>query len=98
MGIDDALGLIMWVKYFMESKGYTIDSNILFQDKKSTILIAKNGRSYAGKNINHFNNRYFLIRCSRAIWRFSTSLLEKCWLNTNQNLFRVTSYAGRVKN
>ena len=30
VGIADALGLIMWVKYFMEAQGYIIDSNILF--------------------------------------------------------------------
>ena len=33
VGITDELGLIMWVKYFMEAQGYNIDSNILFQDK-----------------------------------------------------------------
>ena len=61
VGISDALGLIMWVKYFMEANGYTIDINIMFQDNKSTILLAKNGRSLAGKESKHINNRYFLI-------------------------------------
>ena len=32
VGIADALGLIMWVKYFMEAQVYTIDSNIMFLD------------------------------------------------------------------
>ena len=59
--IADALGFIIWVKYFMEAQGYTIDINILFQDNKSTILLAKNGRSLAGKNSKHINNCYFLI-------------------------------------
>ena len=45
----------------MEAQGYTIDSNILFQDNQSTILLAKNGRSYAGKKSKHNKNRYFLI-------------------------------------
>ena len=61
VGISDALCLIMWVKYLMEAQGYTINSNIMFQDNKSTILLAKNGRSSAGKNIKHISNRYFLI-------------------------------------
>ena len=61
LGIADALGLIMWVKYFIEEQGYTIDSNILSQDKKSTILLAKNGRISAGKKRNQINNRYLLI-------------------------------------
>ena len=41
----------------MEAQGYTIDSNILFQDNQSTILLAKNGRSYAGKKSKHNKNR-----------------------------------------
>ena len=53
VGIDDALGFIMWVKYLREAQEYTIDSNILLQDKKSTILLAKNGRISAGKKIKH---------------------------------------------
>ena len=61
VGIADAIGLIMWVKYFMEAQGYTIDSNILLQDNKSNILLAKNGRSSAGKKSKHINNLYFLI-------------------------------------
>ena len=32
IGIADALGIILWTKYFMEAQGYTIDTNILFQD------------------------------------------------------------------
>ena len=45
----------------MEAQGYTIDINILFQDNKSTILLANNGRSLVGKKSKHINNRYFLI-------------------------------------
>ena len=100
VSINDAPGLIMWVKYFMKEQGYTIDSNILFQDNKSTILLAKNGRSLAGKKSKHINNCYFLItdKVQREIWRFSTSLLEKCWLAKNQKLPKVPSSAGRGQN
>ena len=61
VGIADILGMMMWCKYFMEAQGYTIDSNILYQDNKSTILLANNGRISAGKNSNHIKNRFFLI-------------------------------------
>ena len=53
--------MIMWCKYFMESQGYTIEYNILYQDNKSTILLSKNGRMSAGKNSNNIKNRFFLI-------------------------------------
>ena len=45
----------------MEAQGYTIDSDTLFQDNQSTILLAKNGRSSTGKKSKENKNRYFLI-------------------------------------
>ena len=45
----------------MEAHGYTIDSNLLYQDNKSTILLAKNGRMSAGKASRHIHRRFFLI-------------------------------------
>ena len=38
-----------------------IEKNFLYQDNKSTILLAKNGRMSAGKNSKHIKNRFFLI-------------------------------------
>ena len=53
VSIADVLGMILWCKYFVEAQGYTIESNLLYQDNKSTILLAKNGRMSAGKNSKH---------------------------------------------
>ena len=61
VSIADVLGMIMWCKYFMEAQGYTIKHNILYQDNKLTILLAKNGRMCAGKNRKHIKNSFFLI-------------------------------------
>merc|ERR1712086_627408 len=61
VSIANVLGMMMWCKYFMETQGYTIENNILYQDNKSTILLAKNGRMSAGKNSKHIKNRFFLI-------------------------------------
>ena len=60
VSIADVLGMIMWCKYLMESQGYTVEI-FLYQDNKSTILLAKNGRMSAGKNIKPITNRFFLI-------------------------------------
>ena len=49
VSIVDVLGMMMWCKYFMEAQGYAIENNILYQDNKFTILLAKNGRMSAGK-------------------------------------------------
>ena len=45
----------------MDAHGYTIERNVLYQDNKSTILLAKNGRMSARKNSRHIQNQFFLI-------------------------------------
>ena len=62
VGIDDALPWILWCKYFIESQGYTVEQNILYQDNKSTILLAKNGRWSGSKRTKHIKSRYFFIK------------------------------------
>ena len=61
VSIADVLGVMMWCKYFIEAQGYTIDNNLLYQDNKLTILLAKNGRMSAGKVSRHIHHRFFLI-------------------------------------
>ena len=40
VGLDDALPIILWCKYFIEAQGYTVEHNIVHQDNKSTLLLA----------------------------------------------------------
>jgi hypothetical protein len=60
VGVDDAIPQMMWGKYFVEAQGYTVEHNILYQDNKSTILLATNGRSSTSKRTKHIKHRYFL--------------------------------------
>eukprot|EP00804_Cyclotella_cryptica_P015947 CCRYP_019194-RD/>CCRYP_019194-RD protein AED:0.15 eAED:0.15 QI:0/-1/0/1/-1/1/1/0/395 len=62
VGIDDALPWILWCRYFIEAQGYTVEQNILYQDNKSTILLAKNGRWSSSKRTKHIKSRYFFIK------------------------------------
>jgi len=62
IGIGDALPYIMWGLYFIEAQGYEVTHNILYQDNKSTVLLAKNGRWSSLKRTKHINNRYFLVK------------------------------------
>ena len=62
VGIDDAIRPIMWGKMFIEAQGWTVDHNILYQDNKSTILLATNGRMSSSKRTKHIHHRYFLIK------------------------------------
>jgi hypothetical protein len=62
VGIDDALPTILWTRYFIEGQGYSVEQNILFQDNKSTILLANNGRWSSSKRTKHIKSRYFYIK------------------------------------
>ena len=61
IGVDDAITQVLWTRLFMEAQGYPIKENIVYQDNKSSILLAKNGRSSAGKQNRAINIRYFFI-------------------------------------
>ena len=62
VGINDVLPLILWARYFIEAHGYTVEQNILYQDNKSTILLANNGRWSGSKWTRHIKSRYFFIK------------------------------------
>ena len=61
VGADDFMPDICWTRYFMESQGYTVNDNILYQDNKSPILLEKNGKASSSKRTKHINIRYFFI-------------------------------------
>jgi len=61
VGVDDVVTMVMWAKLFVEAQGYKMKENIVFQDNKSTILLAKNGRRSAGKRSRALNIRYFYV-------------------------------------
>ena len=61
VGVDDFAPKIFWTKLFLESQGYNINKNILYQDNKSSILLEENGRKSAGKRSRAINIRYFFI-------------------------------------
>ena len=60
--MDDALPMMLWCKYFIEAQGYTVEHNILYHDKKSTVLLAKNGQMSSSKRTEHIKTRYFLVK------------------------------------
>ena len=61
VGVHDVLPLVLWTKLFLEEQGYKIESNKVFQDNKSTILLEENGKRSSGKRTRAINVRYFLI-------------------------------------
>jgi hypothetical protein len=61
VGPDDLSTLILWTKLFMESQGYKIEKNVLYQDNKSTILLENNGKKSSSKRTRALNIRYFFL-------------------------------------
>ena len=41
IGVDNAMPSILWKKYFIEAQGYSMEHNVLHQDNKSIIILAK---------------------------------------------------------
>ena len=62
VGVDDSPPMILWCKYFTKAQGYTVEHNILYQDKKLTILLAKNGRMPISNRTKHIKGRCFLVK------------------------------------
>jgi hypothetical protein len=59
--VDNVLVMILWTKLFLEEQGYNINSNILYQDNKSAILLETNGKKSSGKRNQALNVRYFFL-------------------------------------
>ena len=62
VGVDYILPLVPWVPLFLKAQGYEVKENTIFQDNKSTILLAKNGKASSGKQTRAVNIRYFYIK------------------------------------
>ena len=61
VGVDDAMGPMLWTRYFLEAQGYEVKDNVLKQDNQSAIRLETNGRASAGKRSRHLNIRYFFV-------------------------------------
>ncbi len=61
VGVDYVLPMVLWVPLFLKEQGYDVEENLVLQDNKSTILLAKNGKASSGKRTRAINIRYFYI-------------------------------------
>ena len=60
VAIDDSMGQILWTRHFLAAEGEHKPTTI-YQDNKSTILLAENGRTSSSKRTRHLNVRYFFV-------------------------------------
>ena len=68
--------------------------NKLYQDNKSTILLAKNGRMSAGKNSKHIKNRFFLItdKVAQEELEVRRKGTEEMWVDVNTKPLQRTKF------
>ena len=85
VGVTDAMAWILWCKYFIEAQGYTVEQNILYQDNKSTILLATNGRWSSSKRTKHIKSRYFFVKdcVDRGELTVEHMPTDKTWADIN---------------
>jgi hypothetical protein len=62
IALHDKLSDVIWMRYFVECQGYTIDECIIFQDNMSALSLEKNGRVSSSKRTKHIKAKYFLIK------------------------------------
>ena len=60
VGVDNFMPSILWTRNFLNAQDYDFTENIIFQVKKSEIILEKNGKSSSGNITKHINIRYFL--------------------------------------
>jgi len=62
IALHDKLSDVIWMRYFVECQGYTIDECIIFQDNMSALSLEKNGRVSSSKRTTHIKAKYFPIK------------------------------------
>ena len=62
VGVNDVMPQVLWTRYFLESQGYEVKESIVYQDNKSTILLAENGKASSSRRTRHINIRYFFVK------------------------------------
>ena len=55
VGVNDAMGIVLWTRLFLEAQGYKINDNVIYQDNQSAILLEKNGKVSSSKRTRHFD-------------------------------------------
>ena len=61
VGADDALGQVIWTKYFIEVMGYTLEHNTMYQDNSLTVLLETNGWGSSINRTKHTKARYYMF-------------------------------------
>ena len=62
VALDSELPKILWCLYFIESQGYGIDENVVFQDNLSTMRLAINGSLSSSSRTKNIKAKYYFVK------------------------------------
>ena len=62
MTTDDMIPHLLWAGYFWEAQGYRVGASKLYRDKKSAMLLEKNGKASSRKRMRHINIWYLFLK------------------------------------
>ena len=61
IGNSEYLPFNIWFQYFMEAQGYTLESNLLWQDNKGAQRMTENGKMSCSSKSSHIAIKFFWI-------------------------------------
>jgi len=61
VAVNDSMGQVLWTRHFLAAQGKHVLTTTIYQDNKSTILLAENGKTSSSKRTRHLDIRYFFV-------------------------------------
>jgi hypothetical protein len=61
VGLAEELSQVLWTRNFLQAQGYKMGPAQVYQDNRSTIMLAEKGRSTSGRT-RHVSIRYFFVK------------------------------------
>jgi len=59
--INDSTAQVLWMRHFLASQGLHVPTMTIYQDNKSTILLAENWKTSSSRRTKHLDIRYFFV-------------------------------------
>jgi hypothetical protein len=60
-GVDDEISKVLWTKRFIESQGFDVKLNVIYQDNTSAMKLENNAKGSSGKRTRHFDIKLFYV-------------------------------------
>ena len=61
---DYIMPAVLWTGYCLDTEGYDVFENIVYQDNRSDILLENNGKASISKRTKHINTGYYFVTYS----------------------------------